>query len=55
MREKFIVQHYFCDSETLTNEMNRMYEKNYYPKEIKLEPYQNKIMGFIIFELEYSK
>ncbi len=52
MKEKFIVQHYFCNSETLTKEMNRMYEKNYYPKEILLKPYQDRIEGFVIYELK---
>lgn len=54
MMDRFIVEHYFCNSKTLSQRMNQLFEKGYYPKEIKLEPYQNKIEGFIIYELKVN-
>jgi hypothetical protein len=52
MRDKFIVENYSCDPNRLQVDMNRHFEKCYYPKEIKLEPYQDQVMGFIIYELK---
>ena len=51
MENKFIVESYFCNSETLTKKMNERYAGGYYPKEIKVSPYQGKVEGFIIYEL----
>ena len=51
MENKFIVESYFCNSETLTKKMNERYADGYYPKEIKVIPYQDKVEGFIIYEL----
>lgn len=50
--KKFIVKSYFCKSDALTIEMNNMFENGYYPKDIKLSPYQDMVEGFIIYELE---
>ncbi|WHY82987.1 hypothetical protein QNH23_06325 [Siminovitchia fortis] len=54
MKQKFKVESYFCDARTLENKMNEQYEKGYYPKQIKVEHYQNSVEGFIIYELEES-
>lgn len=51
MKERFLVEHYFCEAEELQVSMNKRFEDGYYPKEIKLEPYQNQAIGFIIYEL----
>ncbi|WP_226035684.1 hypothetical protein [Aquibacillus saliphilus] len=49
---KFIVENYFCNPEKLEEKMNEHFKNQYYPKEIKLNPYQDKIEGFIIYELK---
>lgn len=51
MKEKFKVQHYSCRAEELQESMNKHLEDGYYPKEIQLEPYQDLVIGFIIYEL----
>ena len=51
MGEKFRVEPYFCESTLLEQSMNEYYSHGYYPKEIKLQPYQDKVEGFIIYEL----
>lgn len=52
MKDKFIVESYFCNSEKLQESMNERFKDGYYPKEIKVNPYQNMVEGFIIFELK---
>lgn len=51
MKGKFKVESYFCNDKTLENRMNELNEKGYYPKQIRVEPYQNSVEGFIIYEL----
>lgn len=51
MKSKFRVEPYFCESIILDQSMNDFYKRGYYPKEIKLQPYQDKVEGFIIYEL----
>ncbi|WP_374724112.1 hypothetical protein [Calidifontibacillus erzurumensis] len=52
MKEKFIVDRYFCNTSELQKSMNKRFEEGYYPKEIKLDPYQDKVEGFVIYELQ---
>lgn len=51
MDKKFKVEHYFCEKQKLEESLNEFYKAGYYPKEIKVEPYQNKVEGIIIYEL----
>lgn len=55
MKEKFIVERYFCKSDGLQESMNIHFKCGYHPKEIKLSYYQNIIEGFIIYELKEEK
>jgi len=50
-KEKFIVESYFHHDNEVQEIMNKHYENGYYPKEIQLEPYQNEVIGFVIYEL----
>lgn len=52
MKDKFIVENYFGKTENLQERMNELFAKGYYPKEIKVEPYQGLVEGFIIYELK---
>lgn len=53
MKDKFIVKRYDMTlAEDLQKDMNKLYEKGYYPKEIKLDDYQNYVNATIIYELE---
>lgn len=51
MDKKFKVERYFCERQKLEESLNEFYKAGYYPKEIKIEPYQNKVEGIIIYEL----
>jgi len=53
--KKFVVERYFCEPEQMEKRMNDHYEKGYYPKEIKLADYQDKVDATVIYELEESK
>ncbi len=52
MKDRFIVDSYFCKADKLQESMNKRFEEGYYPKEIKLNPYQDQVEGFIIYELQ---
>ena len=52
LKDKFVVESYFCKSEKLQESMNERFKDGYYPKEIKVSPYQDKVEGFIIYELK---
>lgn len=52
LKDRFIVDDYFCRAEDLQTSMNKRFEDGYYPKEIQLEAYQDKTIGFIIYELQ---
>ena len=52
LKEKFIVESYFCEPDVLQGKMNKYFNDGYYPKEIKLKPYQSVVEGFIIYELQ---
>lgn len=52
LKDKFIVERYFCMSDKLQESMNAHFNNGYYPKEIKLVPYQDMVEGFIIYELK---
>ncbi|MFD1736274.1 hypothetical protein ACFSCX_06805 [Bacillus salitolerans] len=52
MKEKFIVKSYWCKADKLQESMNEHYKNGYYPKEIKMNPYQDEVEGFIIYELK---
>lgn len=51
MREKFIIDTYFCRADELQVSINERFKEGYYPKEIQLTPYQGRVEGFIIYEL----
>ncbi|WP_168156670.1 hypothetical protein [Oceanobacillus sp. E9] len=54
--EKFIVQRYdMWTPEDMQKDMNEKYENDYYPKEIKLGDYQDRVDSTIIYELEESE
>ena len=50
-KEKFIVESYFSYANEVQEVMNEHYKNGYYPKEIQLEPYQDEVIGFVIYEL----
>lgn len=51
MTQKFIVKRYVITSaQDMENDMNDLYNKGYYPKEIKLDNYQDKVDATIIYE-----
>jgi hypothetical protein len=52
LKDKFIVERYFCKSDKLQESMNKHFNDGYYPKEIKVSPYQDEVEGFIIYELK---
>lgn len=51
MKDKFIVDNYFCKPNELQESMNEHSRNGYRPKEIKVTPYQDRVEGFIIYEL----
>lgn len=52
LKDKFIVENYFCSTSKLQENMNKHFKNGYYPKEIKVNPYQDVVEGFIIYELK---
>jgi hypothetical protein len=51
LKDKFVVDSYFGKANKLQESMNKRFSEGYYPKEIKLSPYQDMVEGFIIYEL----
>ena len=52
MKDNFIVDSYFCKTDKLQESMNKRFKDGYCPKEIKVSPYQDRVEGFIIYELK---
>lgn len=52
LEEKFIVKSYFCEADDIQKSMNEHYKNGYYPKEIKMNPFQDRVEGFIVYELK---
>jgi hypothetical protein len=55
LNEKFVVKNYWGKADEIQESMNEHYRNGYFPREIKLEPYQDEVHGFIIFELKEDK
>lgn len=53
--KKFIVKRYDMSLPgEMTKDMNEKYEEGYYPKEIKLDDYQNYVDATVIYEFRGS-
>ncbi|MFD1206671.1 hypothetical protein ACFQ38_16360 [Sporosarcina contaminans] len=52
MTKKFLIRRYNCKPEEMEVDMNDLYNEGYYPKEIKLDDYQDMVDATVIYELE---
>ncbi len=54
MGDRFIIKRYVLVwAEDMQEDMNNLYEEGYYPKEINLSDYQNKVDATVIYESRF--